>query len=376
MKILYLTDGINAVFQSQVLGLMNEVAKNESISKVVLCIGLRDLSQIPKFKLTHPKIELLFFKSYPMYPFFNILTKRSIIKTFKNITDIKNYIIHVRIEFLASLIYDELKKDSANAPKFLVDIRGALIEEIKEYGKYNVLLKTLKLFMYKKKITRLLNQAPTINVVSKALKDYIKSKYSVQHNRISIIPTIAGNNFSYKPKEGNLVRKSLGISDNERLYVFSSGSSQTWQNTDELINVAETQNIKILLLTKDNIKHPNIISKYVDYEAVPNYLAAADVGVIIRENSIVNYVSSPIKFCEYVSSGLPVQCVGDIKTISDFKSTCNSKEMVQISDEFLFDTSISFTSIQRKELSAQATKTFGVKAISLRYIDEYKNLNS
>ena len=52
--------------------------------------------------------------------------------------------------------------------------------------------------------------------------------------------------------------------------------------------------------SKKELHHKNVINKFVDYYEIPNYLNAADIAVIWRENSIVNKVASPVKFSEYI----------------------------------------------------------------------------
>jgi len=44
----------------------------------------------------------------------------------------------------------------------------------------------------------------------------------------------------------------------------------------------------------------------VPYEEVTKYLNAVDFAVVWRDNNIVNKVASPVKFSEYVCTGLPV----------------------------------------------------------------------
>jgi glycosyltransferase involved in cell wall biosynthesis len=43
----------------------------------------------------------------------------------------------------------------------------------------------------------------------------------------------------------------------------------------------------------------------VPHGEVPDHLAAADLGLLLRAKSIASVVSSPIKFGEYLASGLP-----------------------------------------------------------------------
>ena len=41
-------------------------------------------------------------------------------------------------------------------------------------------------------------------------------------------------------------------------------------------------------------------------QEVPRLMNAADVGILLRDDSIVNRVASPVKFAEYLASGVPV----------------------------------------------------------------------
>jgi glycosyltransferase involved in cell wall biosynthesis len=42
------------------------------------------------------------------------------------------------------------------------------------------------------------------------------------------------------------------------------------------------------------------------HETVSAYLDAADLGLLLRERSLVNAVASPVKFAEFMASGVPV----------------------------------------------------------------------
>jgi glycosyltransferase involved in cell wall biosynthesis len=51
---------------------------------------------------------------------------------------------------------------------------------------------------------------------------------------------------------------------------------------------------------------------------VPEYLAAGDLGLLLRDPHPVNRVASPVKFAEYLAAGLPVLVspgVGDAAAI-------------------------------------------------------------
>ena len=76
----------------------------------------------------------------------------------------------------------------------------------------------------------------------------------------------------------------------------------------------QNKQVKLLLLTKevDEVNslmkdYPNrIICKWCSNEEVIQMITMGDYGLIIRVNSITNYVASPVKFAEYLYAGLRI----------------------------------------------------------------------
>lgn len=63
-----------------------------------------------------------------------------------------------------------------------------------------------------------------------------------------------------------------------------------------------------------------IICKHLKSADVPYYLIVGDYGLLIREETITNKVSSPVKFAEYLACGLKViisNNLGDYSEIID-----------------------------------------------------------
>jgi len=59
------------------------------------------------------------------------------------------------------------------------------------------------------------------------------------------------------------------------------------------------------------------LQRWVKHSEVTSVLAACDMGVLIREDSVTNQEASPTKFAEYLSAGLPViisENLGDYST--------------------------------------------------------------
>ena len=78
-----------------------------------------------------------------------------------------------------------------------------------------------------------------------------------------------------------------------------------------------------------------ITCKKVKANEVPDYLIAADYGLLIREKSVTNKVASPVKFAEYLACGLMVIISEDMGDYTEFTSLnkCGSlsKDLFEIS---------------------------------------------
>lgn len=372
MKLIYLTENINAVFYSQVLELINKIAEKNYFEEIYLAVGLRDCKNIHEVINLHPSVKLLHFKTYPMYPIFNILTEKSIFKLFESIKLDKNFIIHTRIEFLGALSYNAYLKLNNTKPNLLVDIRGSLIEEVQIYGEMNYFLKIVKLLNYKSKIKKLLNNVEAISVVSESLKIYVKNTFKT-NKKIFVIPTISGKNFYYDEKVRTELRNKLNILEDETLFVFSSGSTQGWQNDSKIVHELTSKGYKILMLTKRKYNNPNIINIFVPYEDVPKYLSASDIGIINRENDIVNNVASPIKFSEYITTGLPVIANNSVDSINQIIKKSNYGSILDL-ESIDQKTVMNLKSINRKKISEYGSSIFGIDSVANKYLTIYKGL--
>ena len=222
MKLLYVAEGINAVFYSQVIALLNELSDKKIFTEIYLAIGQRKFTDI-KINGINKNIKVISYRSYPIYPIFNLLTENSIKNELKKLAINNDFIIHTRSEFLGYLTYKAYLKLNSKKPNILIDIRGSVIEETQIYGKMNNLLKFFKLLNYKNNIKEILNNINYINTVSDELRNYVENTFNVNPNVISVIPTIAGKNFVFDDKKRKEIRNNLGIHDNDTLFIFSSG---------------------------------------------------------------------------------------------------------------------------------------------------------
>lgn len=371
MRLIYITEGIGPVFQSQIVELLNGIVKKDFFDEVHLCVGLKDLNLSDRIFHLNDQIVLHTFKTYSIYPLLNLMTKISLASLIHKLDIHDNDIVHTRGERHGEFFYTIYKKIYANEPNLLVDIRGAVYEEVRNYLEINKFLKFLKLFGYKKKIRSVLLKAKWINAVTSELRDYIISTYNIKKDNISVIPTIAGSTFCFDKDKRNKIRISLQLEEDEILFVFSTGGSSAWQNDDVIVNELISKGYKVLMLTKKKYVDSKIISRFVPYEEVSSYLNAADIGIIIRNDDIVNNVAAPIKFSEYLASGLPVVANRSVGLINEKLKKSNYGVIIELED--IDDELVKrLIMIDRDKISEDGIETFGINHIVDKYIDLYK----
>ena len=227
--------------------------------------------------------------------------------------------------------------------------------------------------------------------VSQKMIDYYTNKHtlSLSHftiTRSSFDPDIF-KYFSYDQKEQ--AKKLLGLHDKKVLLYM--GHKQSWQQISEIVELyAEFKkyipHLFIIFLTNDivgvrenfqRIKVPDseYMVKYVAHEEVPLYSYSADVAIIMRSDSIVNHVSSPVKFSEYLASGASVLIS---PTIGDLPSLVKKYNIGVVLSSDGMDSAISyfndvFESKERQKLSAEKCREVAEKEFSVKNtIDIFK----
>ena len=371
----YFCDSIGSVFDSQVLALLTAINAKKIFNKLYLFLGIRNENQKNGFlaREANPEIEIVFFKSYPNYPFFNYMNRKSI-KNALISQSIKSQevIFHSRGEMIAWQLSEILDRKYHN--NIIPDVRGAIVEEIAEFTDFNKLLKSFKI-LNNKKVVKNLNRFQKISVVSNSLKKYLITNYNIETEKIVITPSLAGSDFQFSDEQRDKIRQELKLSGDDILIVFSSGGTAGWQNNDPLNWLAD-KGFKVLNLSKKEIRHSNIINKFVSYDEMPLYLNAADVAIIWRDKSIVNNVASPVKFSEYICCGLPVIANRSVNMISEYISKYECGILVDDLDTIDLKTINELKAKNRKIISEDGIKNFGVETIVNKYLQIYSSLNT
>ena len=169
--------------------------------------------------------------------------------------------------------------------------------------------------------------------VSAQLILHWKEEYGYKGNEHVVIPCTLNSDFSavnITPDSEVLARKHYGYSANDILLAYS-GSTAGWQSF-QLVKpflqhyLKKGPQYKALFLSKDepNIRElkqefPDQVQQlWVGHLEVPSVLAACDLGILIREQSVTNRVASPTKFAEYLAAGLPVAISENLGDYSSF----------------------------------------------------------
>ena len=374
MVLVYICSGKSSVIDSQVLALLKYYSENNIFEQVILVFGYHSKDDLDwlKSKVTFG-IAIIPFKTYPNYPFLNYFIRKSLKNAIKKIlTDKSNCFFHIRGEMISYQFKNAMPKLGINPSQLLSDVRGTSIEEVNEYLKLNFILKKLKIWNYYRAF-KSLHKDKKISVVSKSLKSHLVSSFGLNEKSISVVSCLVDENFSFNEKLGLIKRKELKISKSDILVVFASGGTAGWQKNDLILKLAD-KGYKVLNLSKSSVEHENIITRFVPYSHMPQYLSSADVAFIWRDESLVNRVASPVKFSEYISCGLPIIHNGTVDLINEVTKKFGSGLFVKDINNLKLDEIKNFiNSINRNKLSNQGKALFGLKRTSEQYKRIYFN---
>lgn len=168
---------------------------------------------------------------------------------------------------------------------------------------------------------RALAQADFVLCVSRAMKAYLVESWGLDASSIEVIPCCyTGRRATREDPDVAEIRRKYGF---EGKIVFAHAASEApWQRADDVaalcgLLAARLPNAHFLFLTW---KPDKVAAQFRDcgvdlacatilsvrHEDVAPHLAAADIGILFRDSSLVSRVSSPVKFAEYLAAGLPV----------------------------------------------------------------------
>jgi len=368
-NIFYITynDSPSGVYKSQVIDVVKLYNKNKCNIKLISLISIRNFwKNRQRIKSNLPDALVL--------PFFPKVKNWKINKWLLKflISDKNNQIIARGV--IATNLCIEIEE---KFEKIIYDGRGAIAAEYEEYGEHNNL--------GNKDIIEELERRSVKNsdfrvAVSEKLIEYWQDRYDYHRGNEVVIP--CSLSMSHCTGERTLNFPLLeGLKKDDILLVYS-GSIAGWQSFEVLSNILEryltsNEKVKILFLSKEHIEIDKITDKYQDrvyrkwvsHEKVNEYLQLGDYGLLVREENITNSVASPVKFAEYLISGLNILITSSIGDYSKF--------VEEYKCGFIIDTDknivLNKTSQDNKKKNIELGKKFFSKS-SIFIINAYKNI--
>ena len=200
-------------------------------------------------------------------------------------------------------------------PDLIYDFRGDVVAEAAALGASRMrqgLLKSLCRMAF--------SRATTVLTVSKASTAILASEYGVS-NCVVFPSAVDAGWFQRAASNRDPTREALRVEVGDILLVYA-GSLSHYQMIPEMLEtwreLSRLPHVHFLLLTSQQPasgRHPSLdlVSEIprlthasVPRSEMPSYLAAADIGFLLREEDPLNVVASPVKFGEYLAAGLAV----------------------------------------------------------------------
>lgn len=213
--------------------------------------------------------------------------------------------------------------------KFIFDMRGFWADERVE-GR--VWKRRKVLYFLTKYLERdFLKNADEIIVLTECARQIIRD-WGYDAGKVSVIPCCADvDTFKFSDESRNRLRKKYNL-DSKFIFVHT-GSLEYWYMKEQMLDYFNAAKkiepgshflilthskkemfMKLILDRKFKIHDFTILS--VPFNEIPQYLSMADVGIIFITPVFSKLASSPTKFAEYLSCGLPViinEKIGDLE---------------------------------------------------------------
>lgn len=225
--------------------------------------------------------------------------------------------------------------------RILLDLRGDPIDETKGRG----LRARYYQAMSRRNLHAALAAADGLNTVSQKLATHLQTSGLLTR---ALPSTVVGccvdtERFGFDPAVRAARRAELSFGD--KFVVCYCGSMARYQRPDAV--AAAFAAIRRVMpdahmfalsgdagpfvehLQRAGVGTEDITVRSAPHEQVGAYLMAADLGLLLRENSMTNLVASPVKFAEYLRSGLPVMLTPYVGDFSAFVTSMGCGAVVE-----------------------------------------------
>jgi len=302
----------SGIFSSQVIEVVKFLQQNSNKKvRLVSFISLRRFF----FNRRSIKTEYPPALVYPMFPkMLNWRRNRFLLlllcRIYKPKTIIARSVMASKLALLA--------RDRRLCMKVVYDGRGAIAAEWNEYKVVDDDYLLSHIAEYENEV---IQRSDYRISVSQALVNLWKTDYKYVAPDHIIVPCTLSEGFlnSQISAEAIIAKRSeMRLDQDDTVFIYS-GSLAGWQSFDLTQSFIEpilksSKKNKIVFFSPSDpcifklMEHfpEQVIFKHLDSNKVHEYLMVGDYGLLIRENSETNKVASPVKYAEYLSSGLKV----------------------------------------------------------------------
>jgi len=255
-------------------------------------------------------------------------------------------------------------------------------------------LKNIERFAY--------SRADFLTCVSFGLKNYIVKCFGISSEKIEVVPSIVDTKkFIYDKNTRERMRQILHLQG--KIVFTYCGSVETWQLLDKVIEfsmlanrVCHKAHLLLLirgdkekinrLIAKCNLNKDDVTLLSLEHQNVPQFLSAGDVGLIFRDDNLLNAVAFPVKFAEYLASGLFVISTAGASEIARFtQANKGAGYILKAFPQFDHDEIRAiFSLLETDEVLAHekrayrhgiARETVGIDILCSKYESLYRRLN-
>jgi hypothetical protein len=215
---------------------------------------------------------------------------------------------------------DALASRGGRAPRVVLDLRGIRdLEYLMTLGKSEGDLDAVersRLLEYRGQEELACRRADAVLCVSRPMEKFVRDRYALAAGRVGRVPNHA------EPVEDaealrDAARAELGVA-RDALLVAYSGTLAAWQMPAASAALfqefrARVPEARLLFLTPDADAAKEVLPEDVARDAIvrsappgetARLLCAADYGLLLRRDDMVNRVACPVKFGEYLACGV------------------------------------------------------------------------
>jgi len=250
---------------------------------------------------------------------------------------------------------------------------------------------------------RVLRYSDAVLCVSSRLKHVLAERHRLPTSRrdqIVVFPTlVSASRFYFDEVNRTQVRRDLGLG-NRYVVAYAGNLATPWQLPGETVDLfcmirRSRPDASFLILAPDpdhefilpHLRRAGLVTgdyqlRSVPYGNMPGMLAAADVGVVLREKHLMNEVASPGKVGEYLLSGLPVIMT---ESVGEYPAQLSGNNMAlvlpDLSQKIALERSVEdfctrrFTSEQREAFSRWAAQEFSLESRAPLLKEIYQSLS-